>query len=104
MLLVTVPGRSAGLTFDADGNLYVTDRGPSGIADTTLYKVTPDGVRSTFATELNDTQALAFGPTIGVPEPASFGLIGIGAIVATASHRGVNPQRPSCAISRFDRR
>src|SRR5262249_53543558 len=77
----TVPGRSAGITFDADFNLFVSDRGPIGLGDNVLYQFTPGGERSVFATGLNDTQGLAFSPT-PVPEPASLLLAVLGSLGA----------------------
>ncbi len=53
---------NGGLAFDSAGNLFVTDYvdGLGGSIDGTIYKFTPDGMRTTFALGLSFPKALAF--------------------------------------------
>jgi hypothetical protein len=52
-----------GLVVDSSGNLYEAD-----LQSDQIYKFTPAGVKSTFASGLNAPEFLAFAP---VPEPSS---------------------------------
>ena len=62
------------LAFGSNGDLFVAD-GPSGY----IYEFTPSGQRSTFASGFSAADGLAFAPT-PVPEPSTFGLLGVGII------------------------
>jgi len=70
-----VPGRSGGIVFDDDGALYVTDRGPMGIGQTSIYRFSPAGERSLYVSGLNDIQGLTYGPRVAIPEPSSLTLL-----------------------------
>ena len=63
---------AAQLTYAAPGDLYVSDQGSGNI-----YKFTPGGTRSTFASGLSDPTFLAFAP---VPEGSTLGLLAAGAL------------------------
>lgn len=56
---VTGMSSAKGLAFDAAGNLYVADWGDNGANPARVWKVTPAGVKSTFAT-LASPAGLAF--------------------------------------------
>jgi hypothetical protein len=58
---------------DSADNLFVADA-PS----CNVYKFTPDGTRSTFASGLNYPAFLACQP---IPEPATLLLLGLGAVI-----------------------
>ena len=51
-----------GVVVDSAGNVFLTDSGAGKI-----YKFTPDGVRSTFATGLNQPTFMAFAPNTATP-------------------------------------
>lgn len=68
-----------GLAFDGTGNLYVANAFGGAI-----FEFTPGGARSTFATGLTDPTYLTFQPA---PEPGTWALLGMGAIVLLGFHR-----------------
>ncbi|MBN2305114.1 MAG: NHL repeat-containing protein, partial [Anaerolineae bacterium] len=49
-----------GMAFDAAGNMYVANEGPSGTYGNTIAKITPAGVISTFATGFTGPSGVAF--------------------------------------------
>lgn len=55
---------SGGIAVDAEGNIYVADFGDllSNANGTTVWKITPDGVRTEFATGLQGASGNTFGP------------------------------------------
>lgn len=57
------------LAVDSSGNLYVASLGG------TILKITPDGTKSTFASNPNGLEAIAISP---VPEPSTWALLGLG--------------------------
>ncbi len=62
------------LAFDAAGNLF------EGDSSGNIYKFTPDGTRTTFASGVGVPAGLAFqGLTLPVPEPSTWALAGMGA-------------------------
>jgi DNA-binding beta-propeller fold protein YncE len=65
------------LTFDPNGNLFVTDGQDPG----TIYKITPAGSRSTFTTGLIFPAHIEFAP---IPEPASVILFAVGGLAMGA--------------------
>ncbi len=68
---VNEPG---GLAFNSAGNLFETDFNRGNINE-----FTPSGSQGTFASGLDGAWGLAFqGETLPVPEPATYGLLGIG--------------------------
>ena len=65
------------LAFDSTGNLYVADDG-SGY----VFKITPSGSLSIFASGLGNATGLAFqGETLPVPEP-SVAVMALGGLAA----------------------
>jgi hypothetical protein len=64
-----VTGKSAGITFDDVGNLFVGSRGSTGIGDGQIYRFSPTGARTLYASGLNDPQGLAFETA---PVPATW--------------------------------
>mgnify|MGYP001788312921 CR=1 FL=1 len=56
------------LTFDRDGNVYITDQGPGSIGGGTIRKITPNGLVSTLA-----GMAGMSGSTDGIGAAARFG-------------------------------
>ena len=81
-----------GLTFDALGDLFVTDDG-----NNTISEITPGGVTSTFATTglaLNGPVGIVFtGGQAAAPEPSSLVLSGLGVVMAYAFSRRRRPAR-----------
>jgi DNA-binding beta-propeller fold protein YncE len=74
-----------GLTFDNNGNLFVTNDVASGF----ISEITPSGVTSTFATSglsLSGPTGIVFVPA-AVPEPSSLLLSGLGVSVLYACRR-----------------
>jgi hypothetical protein len=52
-----------GITYGPDGNLYIADRGVPGVPNTgKVYKMTPGGAKTTFATFAGDPIFLHFAP------------------------------------------
>jgi sugar lactone lactonase YvrE len=81
-LFGTVPVDSASITVDPTGNVFVGDRG-GGFGKGVIYKFTPAGVRSTFATGIGDAQGgLVF---LAVPEPSGLALCGFSAATIGAT-------------------
>jgi sugar lactone lactonase YvrE len=60
-----------GLVFDNSGNLYAAD-------SSNIYKFSPNGTRSTFASGLSGPEFLAYEPQLA-PEPSTCVLLGLGA-------------------------
>ncbi len=66
-------GRNGAL--DSDGNLLVSDDNSGDI-----YSFDLAGVRTTFASGLENPAFLTFEPGTSSPEPSSLALLGVGAI------------------------
>src|SRR5689334_18474943 len=73
-------GGATGLAFDTTGNLYAAFSAPDDI----IYKSTPSGDVSPFASGLSDPRYLAFGPAqaTAAPEPGSVALLTVGLSLA----------------------
>ena len=63
-ILAEMPIGTGGITVDADGNIYCADFGASLTSSpgTVLYKVTPEGETSVFATGFNGASGNTIGP------------------------------------------
>jgi len=61
-----------GLAFNSAGDLFVAEDSSGNI-----YRFTPSGVKSTFASGLDFPDGLAFQP---VPEPSGWKMLGMGAL------------------------
>ena len=72
-----------GLAFNSAGDLFEADEG-EGL----IYKFTPDGAQSTFASGLGYPVGLAFQP---VPEPATVSLVALGLGVLFMARRLRSP-------------
>jgi hypothetical protein len=68
-----------GLAFNNAGDLFVADSSSGNI-----YEFTPDGVRNSFASGLEQPYGLAFEP---VPEPSALGLLAVGATALLVCRR-----------------
>ena len=67
----------SGLAFNSTSDLFVTSPSLG-----TITEITPGGAHSVFSTGLIDPEAIAFqGVTSPVPEPSTFGLLAVSAIV-----------------------
>jgi hypothetical protein len=68
------------MAFDLSGNLYATGY-PTNGGIGFIYKITPEGSVSNFGTGLtNPTGIVVVDGLLGVPEPASLGVLGVAAV------------------------
>jgi sugar lactone lactonase YvrE len=85
---VTGAPNPAGLVFDSSDNLYAANYIPSA---SYIEKITPDGARSVFASQILGATCIAI-----IPEPSMFGLIAFGwAAWVFRAHRKRNGARVS---------